>query len=137
MAVVLNYSEALRNAMLDTIDGQIGASGLLRLYDGTIPTNVGTALGGQTLVAECALSATAMQAAASGAISAASITDDSSANATSTVTWGTLTTSGGTRVMDFSVGESSASLIIDNASINSGQTVSITSFAITGGNAGG
>lgn len=135
MAVVLNYTVELRNAMLDTIDGQIGTSGLLRLYTGTIPTNANTALGAQTLVAELALSSTAMAAASSGAIAAATITDDSSANATGTVTWGTLTTSAGTRVMDFSVGEADATMIIDNADINSGQVVSCSSFAITAGNA--
>lgn len=134
MAVVLNYSEALRDAMLDAIDGVIGSSGLLRLYTGTIPTDVDTSLGAQTLVAELALSATAFGSSSGGVIAAASISDDSSANA-GTVTWGTLTTSGGTRVMDFSVGESDAAMIIDNADINSGQTVSCSSFQITAGNA--
>lgn len=135
MAVELNYSTALRNAMLDTIDGQVGSSGLLRIYDGTIPTNVGTSLGAQVKLAELALSATMMQAASSGSISADTITPDSSADASGTASWGTITTSGGTRVIDFNVSTSGAFLNLDSVSITAGQQVSVTSLSITGGNA--
>ena len=135
MAVVLNYSEASRNAQLNTHNGQVGSSGLLRIYDGTIPTNVDTALGAQTKLAELALSTTAFASASSGAVSLDTITADSSADATGTASWGTLTTSGGTRVMDFNVSTSGAFLNLDSVSITAGQQVSVTSFAITGGNA--
>lgn len=134
MASNLNYSTTLINNQLDEITAAIGSSGLLRIYDGTQPTDVGTALGAQTLLAELALSATAAAAASSGVLTLNAISDDTSANATGTASWGTLTTSAGTRVVDFSVSTSDADLNLDSVSITAGQTVSVTSFTIAGAN---
>lgn len=125
------YKESDRHVFLDQIDTSIGASGLLRIYDGTQPTNVATALGAQVKLAELALSATAFGAAAAGVLTANAISDDASADATGTATWGTLTTSGGTRIVDFSVGTSGADLNLNSVSITAGGTVSVTSFTIT------
>jgi hypothetical protein len=131
----LKYKTSNRNNQLDEITGDIGSNGLLRIYDGTQPTNVDTSLGAQTLLAELALSATAASAASSGVLTLSSITPDSSANATGTATWGALTTSGGTRIADFSVGTSGSDLNLNTTSIVSGAQVSVSSFQITGGNA--
>lgn len=131
MAANPHYLEADRNTFLDAIDTSIGASGLLRIYDSTQPTNVATALGAQVLLAELALSATAFGAASAGVLTANAISNDTSANATGTATWGTLTTSGGTRRVDFSVGTSSADLILNSVAISAGATVSVSSFTIT------
>jgi hypothetical protein len=117
--------------MLDAIDTAIGASGLLRIYDGTQPANVATAISTQTLLAELALSATAFGSAASGSMTANSITADSSANATGTASWGTLTTSGGSRVVDFEVGTSGADLNFNTVSIVAGAQVSVSSLAMS------
>ena len=135
MASNLKYSTSLRNARLDAITTAIGSNGLLRIYDGTQPAGVGTAITTQVLLAELALSATAAGSASSGTLTLSSITADSSANATGTASWGTLTTSGGTRVVDFSVSTSGADLNLNTASIVSGAQVSVSSFVITGGNA--
>lgn len=51
----VGYSTTLRNARLDAITTAIGASGLLRIYDGTRPASGGAAT---TLLAELALSVT-------------------------------------------------------------------------------
>jgi hypothetical protein len=131
MANSPRFKESDRNVFLDSIDTSIGASGLLRIYDSTQPTNVATALGAQVLLAELALSATAFGAASAGVLTANAISDDTSANATGTATWGTLVTSGGTRIVDFSVGTSSADLILNSVAIQSGATVSVSSFTIT------
>jgi hypothetical protein len=48
----LTYSEAVANARLDQVETTIGAAAVLRLYSGTVPANVGTALSGQTLLAQ-------------------------------------------------------------------------------------
>jgi hypothetical protein len=111
----LKYRDTLKNARLDEITAAIGSSGLLRIYDGTQPTNVNTALGAQTLLAELALSST-------------------SANATGTASWFTLTTSGGTRQVDGSVGTSGSDLNLNTTSIVSGAQVSVSSLTITSGN---
>lgn len=129
--MALAYSTALRNAMLDEITTAIGASGLLRIYDGSRPASGGAAT---TLLAELALSATAAGSASGGALTFSSITQDSSANATGTATWFRVVTSGGTFVIDGNVGTSGSDLNLTTTSIVSGQPVSVTSFVITEGN---
>ncbi len=129
--MALAYSTALRNAMLDEITTAIGASGLLRIYDGSRPASGGAAT---TLLAELALSATAAGSASGGALTFSSITQDSPANATGTATWFRVVTSGGTFVIDGNVGTSGSDLNLTTTSIVSGQPVSVTSFVITEGN---
>lgn len=129
--MALAYSTAVRNAMLDAITTAIGASGLLRIYDGTRPASGGTAT---TLLAQLALSATAAPAASGGVLTLSTITQDSSADATGTATWFRVTTSGGTFVIDGSVGTSGSDLNLTTTSIVITQPVSVTSFVITEGN---
>lgn len=129
--MALAYVTTLRNTMLDTITTAIGASGLLRIYDGTRPATGGAAT---TLLAELALSATAAPGAAGGVLTFSSITQDASANNSGTATWFRLTTSGGTAVVDGNVGTSGSDLNLTTTTITSGQPVSVTSFVITEGN---
>lgn len=129
--MALAYSTTVRNAMLDSITTAIGASGLLRIYDGTRPASGGAAT---TKLAELALSATAAAAASGGVLTMNAITQDSSADATGTATWFRLTTSGGTFVVDGSVGTSGSDLNLTTTSIVITQPVSVTSFTITEGN---
>lgn len=130
--MALGYSETLRNNQLDEITTAIGASGLLRIYDGTRPATGGAAT---TLLAELALSATAAPAASGGQLTFSAISDDASADNTGTATWFRITTSGGTAVIDGDVSTSGADLNFNSTSITSGGTVSVTSFVITAGNA--
>jgi hypothetical protein len=130
--MALAYSVAARNAMLDEITAAVGASGLLRIYDGSRPATGGTAT---TLLAELTCNATFAPAAASGVLTLNAITSDSSANATGTATWFRIVTSGGTHVIDGNVGTSGSDLNLNTTSIVSGAAVAVTSFTITGGNA--
>lgn len=134
MALNMNYKETLRNTQLDAIDTAVGASGFLIIYDGVQPATVDTALSGNVVLATLPLSATAFAAAASGVLTANAITDDSSADNTGTASWGSLETSGNTRIVDFTVGTSGTDMIIDSVSITAGQVVSTSSFVITSGN---
>lgn len=129
--MALAYSTTVRNGMLDQITSAIGASGLLRIYDGTRPASGGTAT---TLLAQLALSATSAPAASSGVLTFNAITQDSSADATGTATWGRVTTSGGTFVIDFSIGTSGSDLNMTTTAIVATQPVQVTSFVITEGN---
>lgn len=131
MANSPRYKESDRNVFLDQIDTSIGASGLLRIYDGTQPTNVATALGAQVKLAELPLSATAFGAAAAGVLTANAISNDASADATGTAAWGTLTTSAGVRIVDFSVGTSGADMNFNSVAFTAGATVSCSSLTIT------
>jgi hypothetical protein len=117
--------------MLDAITSAVGASGLLRIYDGTRPATGGSAT---TLLAELTCNATFAPAASSGVLTLNAITQDSSANATGTATWFRIVTSGGTFVIDGNVGTSGSDLNLNSTSISSGVAVSVTSFTITEGN---
>jgi hypothetical protein len=116
--------------MLDAINSSIGASGRLRIYDGTQPTDPDTALGAQVLLADLPLSATAFAAASAGSISANAISNATAA-ASGTATWASFTTSAGVRKIDCSVGTSSANVIINSTAISSGATVSCSSATIS------
>lgn len=135
--MALSYIDTLRNSMLDEITTAIGASGLLRIYDGTggRPADADTAITTQVLLAELALSATAAPAASGGVLTFSAISDDTSANNTGTAVWFRVTTSGGSAVFDGDVGTSGSDLNLNSTSITSGGTVSVTSFTITEGNA--
>ncbi len=129
--MALAYSTTLRNNRLDQITSAVGASGLLRIYDGSRPASGGTAT---TLLAELTCNATFAPGASSGVLTLNSITQDSSANATGTATWFRITTSGGTFVIDGNVGTSGSDLNLTTTSITATQPVSVSSFTITEGN---
>lgn len=130
--MALALSTTLRNARLDAITTAVGASGLVRIYDGTRPASGGAAT---TLLAELTCSATFAAAASGGVLTVNAVTQDSSANATGTATWFRVVTSGGTFVIDGSVGTSGSDLNLNTTSIVTGAAVSITSFTITEANA--
>lgn len=121
------------NAIADAADA--GTAAVINIYDGTPPADADAAEG-NTLLAQLTMSATAFGNAADdtpGAIvTAASITADSSANATGTAThFRVLTQDGGTVVYQGTVGTSDADCILNTVSITSGSTVSISSFTIS------
>lgn len=122
-----------RNAALDAAFPSALNSGHLGIYDSTQPTNADTALGAQVLLADLTLNATAFAAASSGSKSANAITQDSSANATGTASWGSLFASSRatTGTLDFSVGTSAADLNMNSVAISSGAAVSVSSFTIS------
>lgn len=124
-AAAFSYSTALRNAQLDAITSQIGTSGFMKFY----PTGTSSCSG--TVIAALPLSSAAAAAASSGVLTFNAITN---ANATSSATaiCATITTSGGTVVVDgLSVGTSGSNINLVNNVINSGQPVSVSSFTIT------
>ena len=132
--MALTYRGTLKNTRLDAITTAIGTSGLLRIYSGTRPATPDTALSGNTLLAELALSSTFAAAASGGVLTANSISNDSSADATGTASWFTLTTSAGTRIVDGSVGTSGQDLNLNTVSIVAAAQVSVSSLTITAGN---
>jgi len=131
--MALSYTTAVRNSMLDAIVTAVGASGLVRIYDGTRPAGPGTAISTQVLLAELTCSAT-FGTVSGGVLTVSSITADPSANADGTATWFRVTTSAGAGVIDGNVGTSGSDLNLTSTGITTGQSVSITSFTITEGN---
>lgn len=136
--MALSYSTTLRNSQLDAIDDACNAgsgAATLKIYTGTRPANPGTALSGNTLLATLTFSSTAFGAASSGVITAASITSDSTADATGTASFFRVQDSDSNAIIDGDCGTSGSDLNLDTVSISAGVTVSISSFVITGGNA--
>jgi len=132
--MALSFTSTLRNNRLDQITSAIGNAGFLRIYDGTPPANVGAALSGNNLLAELTMGTPFAAAASGGVLTANAITQDSSANATGTATFFRLATSGGTAVVQGTVGTSGADLNLNTTSIVSGGPVAVTALTITEAN---
>jgi hypothetical protein len=127
----LKTSVARRNAMLDTLTSS-SASGLLRIYSGTRPTDADTALSGNTLLAELTMGATAFGSASGGVLTANAITSDASADATGTATFARLFQSNGTTaIADFSLATSGSEVTINTTSIVAAAVVSCSAMTIT------
>ena len=130
--MALKYALAQRNARMDALPTGIGASGLLRIYNGTQPAGPGTAIGAQVLLAQLALSATSAPAASAGVLTFNAIANDASAAASGTPTWFRITTSGGTGVIDGSAAVGSGDINFSAAIVITG-VVSCTSLVFTDG----
>ena len=133
--MAIKYDTTTRNDMLDELTARVGTSGLLRIYNGTRPANVGTAITSQTLLVALTCNASAFAAAASGGVLTANAITNGTAAATGTASWFRLFQSNGTTaIMDGDVSTAGADLNLNNTSIATGQTVSVTAFTVTEGN---
>jgi hypothetical protein len=122
---------ANRNRAADAVCARAN-SGSLRIYAGTPPASADAALSSNTLLANLALSATAFGAAASGVATAATITADSSADATGTATFfRVLESDGATVVFQGTVGTSGAELNLSSVNIVITGNVSVSSLTYT------
>ena len=134
--MALQYSQAVANAKLDSIEVTITSTAWLGIRSGAPPANLATADSG-TLLASITLPADWM-AAASGAVKAKSGTwTDAAADATGTaghfrVYTGTAPT--GTAHIQGTVGTSGTDMIVDSVSFTAGQAFTVSSFTITGAN---
>lgn len=133
--LVIAYSGTIRNNRLtqvqNAIDGGTGA-GLLRIYTASRPATGGTAT---TLLAELTFSDPCSSGPSSQVLTMSAITADSSANATGTAAWFRVVDSSGTFCIDGDVGTSGSDLNLNTTTINILNNVSVSSFAITAGNA--
>jgi len=108
--------------------GALANSGKLRIYSGTQPATANAAITG-TLLAELTMNASAFGAPTAGLMSAAAITQDSSANADGTATHFRLFKSDGTTpLFDGSVGTTGCDLNLDSVAIQMGGVVAVSSF---------
>ena len=117
--MTIRRSDALRNAIMDTLSTQRGASAQIQVRSGV---NAGT--GGQgTLLAQLTGNATAWAPAASGGVlTSNAITPDTSADATGTAGHYQLNTQAGVFLESGLIGGGDG-VTIDNSSIVAGQTV--------------
>lgn len=107
-------------------------NGYFRIYDGSQPATVDTAISTQNLLAELRFSATAESGIVNGVITFDTITSDSSANASGTASWfRAFSSDGTTAVWDGSVGTSGATFNMNSVAISSGSVVAATSLTYT------
>ena len=128
----LTFDATVRNAMLDAITTQIGASALLRFYDGVRPATGGTAT---TLLAELVCNATFAPSASGGVLTLNAIAPDTAANATGPSTWFRIVTSAAVFKVDGSVGVSGSDLNMSTVSFVLNAAIGVSSYTITAGNA--
>jgi hypothetical protein len=129
MASNLKYSNGTRDAQQQGLITYAGSGSIIRLYDGTQPTNANTAISTQTLLVSLTI-AGGFGTDSNGTITLGSVTSGT-AVASSTATFFRIVKSDGTTVvMDGSVGTSGADMNLNTTTIASGQTVSITAGTI-------
>jgi hypothetical protein len=110
--------------MIDT-----GGPGTIKIYNGTIPTDADTAVGGQTLLATLTFDATAFGAASNGTATAATIAT-ATAVSDGTATWARWE-NGAATVLDCTVGTSGEDINFNTNVFVTDALVSITSLTYT------
>jgi hypothetical protein len=133
-ALAFRVTVAVANAMLNafTVANDAGTAAVIQIYTTAQPATPETAVSGQTLLGTLTMSATSFPGAASNALTASAITDDSSADATGTAAWWRMSTQvGGTAICDGSCGTATADMILNTTAITSGSAISCSSCVIT------
>lgn len=136
--MAMSFSTTLRNTLIDAMTSALNAGtgttgATLAIRSGTRPANVGTAATG-TLLGTLTCSATCAPAAANGTTTFNAITQDSSADATGTATWGRAFDKAGTAIFDFNISTTGAELNLSNTAITAGGPISVSSMVLTDGN---
>lgn len=134
MALAFRITDAVANAMLTAFStaNDAGTAAVIQIYTGSQPATPETAVGAQTLLGTLTMNATSFGASGSHIMTAAAITDDSSADATGTAAWFRMSTqSGGTAICDGSVATATADMIVNTTAFTSGSAISCSSCVLT------
>lgn len=135
--MAIQFSVAVRNARLDAIETQIGASAILRIRSGAVPANCAAADSG-TVLAEITLPASWMADAAGGQKTISGTWQDASANNSGTAAHFRIYDSGGSVCHmqgTVTVTAGGGDMEVDSVSFTAGQQFTVTSFTLTDGNA--
>ncbi len=134
--MTVQFSTAVRNAMLDAIETTVGASAVLKIRSGAAPADCAAADSG-TVLATMTLPSDWMAAAASGAKAKSGTWQDPSGDATGTAAHYRIYASDGTTCHSqgtVTANGGGGDITLDNTSIATAQPVSITSFSWTAPN---
>jgi len=135
--MALQYSVAVRNAKLDAVETQIGATAVLKLRTGSAPADCATADSG-TVVASLTLPSDWMAAASSGSKAKSGTWQDTSADNSGTIAHWRLYASDGTTCGaqgTATITSGGGDMELDAVVVTAGQTITITAFTLTAGNA--
>jgi len=132
--MAIQFSVAVRNARLDSIESTINTSAVLKIRTGGAPATCASADSG-TVLSTLSLPSDWLAAASSGSKVLAGSWTDASADSTGTAQHFRVYASDGTTChIQGTVGIGSGDLQVDNTSFASGQSFTITAFTLTDGN---
>lgn len=136
MALNPYITKARGQAMLDNLVDALdtGGAGSIKIYTASQAATADTAIGAQTLLATLTFSATAFGAASNAdptVATAATITSDTSADATNTAAWARWANGSGTTILDCSVGTGTHDIVFNTVSFVTGATIAISSLTVT------
>lgn len=135
--MAIQLSTAVRNAMLDAIETQIGTAAVLKIRTGSAPADCGTADSG-TVLATLTLPSDWMAAASSGSKAKSGTWQDSSADATGTAAHFRLYASDGTTCGaqgTVTATGGGGDMTVDSTSFTSGQSFTVNTFTLAAANA--
>ena len=129
--MALQFSVAVRNAMLDAIETTIGASAVLKIRSGSAPITVATADSG-TILATLSLPADWMNAASTGTKTLlGSWTDATADNSGTAAHFRIYASDGTTQHFQGTVGTAATDMIVDSVTFTAGQSFTVNSFTLT------
>lgn len=130
--MAIQFSVAVANALLDSIETTIGAAPILTIRTGSAPANCAAANSG-TVLATITLPSDWMAAASAGSKAKAGTWQDTAADASGTAAHYRIHDSGGTVChQQGTVGTSASDLVVDSVNFTAGQSFTINSFTWTG-----
>lgn len=135
--MTLQYSVAVRNAKLDSVETTIGTSAVLKIRTGTVPANVAAADAG-TVLASCTLPSDWLAAASSGTKAKAGTWEDTSADNSGTAAHFRIYASDGTTAHaqgTVTATGGGGDMTVDSTTFTAGQAFTVTGFTLTAGNA--
>jgi hypothetical protein len=135
--MTIQFSAAVRNARLDSIETTLGASAILKIRSGAVPANCAAADAG-TVLATLNLPADYMAAASGGSKAKSGTWEDLSADAAGTAAHFRLYRSDGTTCDlqgTVTLTGGGGDMTVDNTSFAAGQAFTVTGFTLTDGNA--
>lgn len=134
--MAIQFSVAVRNAMLDAIETAVGASAVLKIRTGAAPANCATADSG-TVLATLNLPSDWMAAASAGSKAKSGTWEDTSADATGTAAHYRLYATDGTTCHEqgtITATGGGGDLTVDNTSFAAAQAFTVTSWSRTAAN---
>jgi hypothetical protein len=135
--MTVQFSVAVRNGELDSIETTIGVSAVLKIRTGAAPANCATADSGSVL-STVSLPSDWMAAASAGAKAKSGTWQDASADASGTAAHFRLYASDGTTCHaqgTVTATGGGGDMTVDNVVFAAGQNFTITGFTLTAGNA--
>ena len=132
----IQFSVAVRNARLNSIQTTIGTTAHLKIMAGSLPANAAAADTG-TVLANISLPDPYLAQAANGAVALTGSWTASTTGAGTATYWRIYAADGTTCHIQGSAGmaASGADMILDNTNIAVGQTITVGTFNLTSGNA--